>query len=160
MSLRRVGFASSLVILLGGASLAISQDSGQLSQKLLLESTIQQRVTNAISKILDESQFVVDVKVELTFGATRRAETVYGTPDGRLVDPQALLGGTAAGVVAGRDASARRVVNPFPIPGFPAFERADAEGELRALEESDGDFSKAEAILVEMQEAFDRRSAA
>ena len=72
MRLSTASFVAALLILLGGTSLIRSQESGYLSQKLLLENTIQQRVTNAISKILDESLFVVDVKVELAFTSTGR----------------------------------------------------------------------------------------
>ena len=95
MRLRTATFPIILLVMMGFAPLVRSQESGYLSQKLLLENTIQQRVTSAISKILDESRFVVDVKVELGFTPARQVEKVYRTADGRLVrgDDPAAAGG-------------------------------------------------------------------
>ena len=148
MRLSTASFVAALLILLGGASLIRSQESGYLSQKLLLENTIQQRVTNAISKILDESLFVVDVKVELAFTAARQVETVYRTPDGRLIrggEPGAVarqLEGAEPGAEAER--AQRTVTNPFPIPGFPDVETGIGEP-IRPLDEAEPSLPSEEA---------------
>ena len=148
MRLRTAPFVATLLILLGGTTLIQSQELGYLSQKLLLENTIQQRVTNAISKILDESRFVVDVKVELAFTAARQVETVYRTPEGRLIrggEPGAVgrqLEGAEPGAEAER--AQRTVTNPFPIPGFPDVETEIGEP-IRPLYEAEASLPSEEA---------------
>lgn len=148
MRLRTLFSSAILLILLVCISLVRSQELGYLSQKLLLENTIQQRVTNAISKILDESLFVVDVKVELAFTAARQVETVYRTPDGRLIrggEPGAVarqLEGAEPGAEAER--AQRTVTNPFPIPGFPDVETGIGEP-IRPLDEAEPSLPSEEA---------------
>ncbi|MCH7858790.1 MAG: hypothetical protein IID14_03710 [Candidatus Marinimicrobia bacterium] len=144
MRLSKIHFSTLFLILIGSVSPVSSQESGSLSQKLLLEGTIQQRVTHAISKILDESQFVVDVAIELGAGPRSQVETVLRTPDGRLIRGNALRGGARPG---------RIVTNPFPIPGFP--ERAIEPSEpVRALDE------ETEAALASGSSPQDRSGAA
>ncbi|GAG20290.1 unnamed protein product, partial [marine sediment metagenome] len=145
MRLRTAPFVATLLILLGGTSLIRSQESGYLSQKLLLENTIQQRVTNAISKILDESLFVVDVKVELAFTPAGQVEKVYRTADGRLVrgdEPGAAEPGTEA------ERARETVTHPFPIPGFPDVERVEGQP-IRTLGEAEPSLPEEEAAIEE-----------
>lgn len=119
MRLRQLRLNICLVLLAFGLQAGLKgQESGTLSQKLLLESTIQQRVTNAIAKILDEAQFVVDVKVELTQALGGQPESVYRAPGGDLRPAdEAQTGVSRSG----------RTTSPFPIPGFP--EQAFDSGE-------------------------------
>ena len=41
------------------------QESGFLAQKLMVENNLRERITNALSKVIDESRYVVDVSVDL-----------------------------------------------------------------------------------------------
>ena len=128
-------------VLLLGAVTSHGQRTGKLSQKLLLENTIQQRVTNAVSKIIDESRFVIDVKVELAFlAAERPGQTAYRTPDGRLTrEPQSVPAtgavSTVDPAVSARGQRGRITTNPFPIPGFPDVVSLADEEPLRVLDE-------------------------
>lgn len=153
MRLSTASFVAALLILLGGTSLIRSQESGYLSQKLLLENTIQQRITNAISKILDESRFVVDVKVELAFTPARQVEKVYRTPDGRLIrgDEPEAVGGRLEGAEPGAEAERVRetVTSPFPIPGFPDVETGEGEP-IRTLDEDEALLLEGEVIEEEL----------
>lgn len=149
MRLRRIRFPTLLLILIGSASLVSGQSSGPLSQKLLLEGTIQQRVTNAISKILDESQFVVDVEIELGAAPGGQVETVLRTPDGRLIEG----GERRVGALPGRT-----ITNPFPIPGFPERE-TETDEPVRALDDgeeaplsSGGGFQERSGAAAELAE--------
>ncbi|MEE9161557.1 MAG: hypothetical protein V3U35_01180 [Candidatus Neomarinimicrobiota bacterium] len=153
MSLRSVALTTSLLMVLGSLSLTRSQEPGQLSQKLLLESTVQQRITNAISKILDESQFVVDVKVELAFTTARQVEMAYRGPDGRLIRPGQVPGddGSSPGEAGG--APSRTVTNPFPIPGFPDVTTEERGDAVRALDELTPADGAAEALDESMEGA-------
>ncbi len=127
MRLRKIHFPTLLLILIGFISLVRGQASGPLSQKLLLEGTIQQRVTHAITKILDESQFVVDVAVDLGAASGGRVETALRTPDGRLIEG----GERRAGALPDQS-----ITNPFPIPGFP--ERVTGfDEQVRALDDGE-----------------------
>jgi hypothetical protein len=135
MRLRTASITTALLVLLGIVSPGSSQEQGYLSQKLLLESTVQQRVTDAVSKILDESQFVVDVKIELAMTPTRQVETVYRTQDGRMVERGVQPSGRedlgAPGTPIPGERSQPSVTNPFPIPGFP--DVAADEGPIEAI---------------------------
>ena len=145
MRLSTASFVATLLILLGGTSLIRSQESGYLSQKLLLENTLQQRVTNAISKILDESLFVVDVKVELAFTPAGQVEKVYRTADGRLIrgdEPGAAEPGTEA------ERARETVTHPFPIPGFPDVERVEGRP-IRTLGEAEPSLPEEGAAIEE-----------
>ena len=46
-------------------SLIIGQGSGYLSQKLMLENNIRERVQDALSKLIDSHKYVINVDVEL-----------------------------------------------------------------------------------------------
>lgn len=124
-----------------------AQESGYLSQKLLLETTIQQRVTTAIAKIVDESQFVVDVKVDLDLPSAGPTQRAYRRPDGTLVQatdrPSTSTGSPTT--QAGADQRDRPEANPFPIPGFPTVPRES--GDVRTLDE--GEFADAEVAGLE-----------
>ena len=119
---------------------AHGQRTGRLSQKLLLENTIQQRVTNAMSKILDESQFVVDVRIDLAFAPDARSMgTIMRGADGRFSSTQST-GDAIAGPESSRDAltgATSTTFNPFPIPGFPNMDPLRNDEPVRVLEDSD-----------------------
>ncbi len=51
-----------------------------LSQKLMLENSLRERVTNALDKLLDDIKFVVDVSVEIVFTPIEQTKTVYEVP--------------------------------------------------------------------------------
>ncbi|MCH7574078.1 MAG: hypothetical protein IIA59_03045 [Candidatus Marinimicrobia bacterium] len=116
---------------------AHGQRTGRLSQKLLLENTIQQRVTNAMSKILDESQFVVDVRIDLAFAPDASSKgTVMRGADGRFSATQAT-GDANALPESSRDATTGATSNPFPIPGFPNMDALRNDESVRVLEDAD-----------------------
>jgi flagellar biosynthesis/type III secretory pathway M-ring protein FliF/YscJ len=51
-----------------------------LSQKLMLENSLRERVTNALDKLLDDIKFIVDVSVEIVFTPIEQTKTVYEVP--------------------------------------------------------------------------------
>ncbi|MCK4578612.1 MAG: hypothetical protein KAU50_07465, partial [Candidatus Marinimicrobia bacterium] len=144
-----------LSILVIGTAL-MAQDSGVLSQKLLLETTIQQRVTNAVSRILDETQFVVDVKVELETGSGD-VESVYRRPDGTLVPGPGPEGATRPGALRDTEDSGEprteRTDTPFPIPGFPTISRDEGAEEVRALDGELDDYDIADEAAFDFPDA-------
>ena len=52
-------------ILMMGYTLTIGQESGYLTQKLMVENDLRNRISDALSKIIDESKYVIDVSIEL-----------------------------------------------------------------------------------------------
>ncbi len=137
--LRRTHYLRVLLAAIGTLAIVLGQEAGFLSQKLLLETTIQQRVTTAISKILDESQFVVDVTVELDYSGTGAPERVYRRPDGTLMrgaeQPGVTPGAPSAAGTTGQVPGAP--INPFPIPGFPSVGTETGGDDVRALAEDE-----------------------
>lgn len=69
--------AALCIILLMISQQALSQENqiSYLSQKLMLENSIRERVTDALDKLLDDIKFVVDVAVELEFKVPERTVT-------------------------------------------------------------------------------------
>ncbi len=125
-----------LFAVIGTLAIVMGQEAGFLSQKLLLETTIQQRVTTAISKILDESQFVVDVKVELDFPGAGAPERVYRRPDGTLMRGTEQPGATPGAAGPTGQAPSTPII-PFHIPGFPAVGAESGGDDVRALAEDE-----------------------
>ena len=161
MRLRTASITIVLLVLLGIVSKGSSQEQGYLSQKLLLETTVQQRITDAVSKILDESQFVVDVKIELAISPMRQVETVYRTPDGRLVErgvePSGREGVGTAMDQRPSERSRESVTNPFPIPGFP--DVPDEDAPIEAITDEDQPFEE-EGIFPDEESAAAQAPAA
>lgn len=132
-----------------------SQELGLLSQKLLLENTIQQRVTSALSKILDESQFVIDVDIELEFSSGQQIETVYRTTDGRIIpsNEQTVTEPVKSEPFARTETGERSVANPFPIPGFPIIPSGRTDEQIRALDPEEAEIELDEDVSAD--EDFD-----
>jgi len=43
----------------------LSQGSGYLAQKFMVENDLRQRITDALSKLIDDRKYVIDVKAEI-----------------------------------------------------------------------------------------------
>ena len=54
-----------LIILFLVPFILFSQNSGYLSQKLMVENNIRDRIKDALSKIIDSHKYVINVDVEL-----------------------------------------------------------------------------------------------
>ena len=72
----------SLAILILMVTLLLSQENqlSYLSQKLLLENNLRQRIANALDKLLDDIKFVVDARVEIVFTPIEQTKIIYHTP--------------------------------------------------------------------------------
>ena len=88
-----------IVGLLVAATLLYAQGSGYLTQKLMVENDIRNRVKDALSKVIDSHKYVINVNVELdildevneqiTVFAPResvRSQTVESTPAERTAE--------------------------------------------------------------------------
>ena len=102
------------VLLIG---FGIGQESTYLSQKLMLERDLHSRIENALSKILDDQRYVLDVTVDLIFTPTVKEEVTFrpGTEHTTTgIGPKADL--SSEGVSAADERKSR--FTGLPIPGF------------------------------------------
>ncbi len=72
---KRMGLALTFVLLTGLA--LYGQSRNYLSQKLELEEALQNKISQAIERILGNKHFIVDVKADLDFVPDHRVEEVY-----------------------------------------------------------------------------------
>jgi len=92
------------------------QESTYLSQKLMLEKDLHSRIENALSKILDDQRYVLDVTVDLKFTPTIKEEVTFRPDTERPsgIDSEADL---PKGAVSAVDDKTSRITG-LPIPGF------------------------------------------
>ena len=57
------------------------QESGYLAQKLMIENHLRERITGALSKVIDESRYVVDVSVELELSDAVEEQVTFFTEE-------------------------------------------------------------------------------
>ncbi len=65
-----------LVLLMSALLIAQENQLSYLSQKLMLENTLRERITSALDKLLDDIRFVVDVKAEIEFAPIEQTRTI------------------------------------------------------------------------------------
>ncbi len=96
----------------------LSQEASYLTQKLMVENDIRQKITEALSKIIDEQKYVIDVSVDLEISSERQEQITVAPGSGRSASDQYTE--TASKI----DASAAELEQGYssedylPIPGF------------------------------------------
>ena len=83
------------------AGLLIGQGSGYLAQKLMVENNIRERVRDALSKIVDNNKYVINVDIDLeisdkveeqiTVLAEREGQKVVGAKPSEATDAEKSL---------------------------------------------------------------------
>ncbi len=101
-------------------SLSWGQGNSYLAQKLMVENDLRQRITDALSKIIDDRKYVIDVKagIEISDG-TEEQITIMG--DGRQTGAGQTLDEVSSEINQSLDASSRGssgLTSGLPIPGF------------------------------------------
>ena len=92
-------------------SIALSQSSGYLAQKLMLENNLRNRINDALEKVIDNRKYVVDVSVDLEISSAVENQTTF-SPSGTIKSLN-----EAENVLAETDAPTSGGVG-LPIPGF------------------------------------------
>ncbi len=125
---RRLFQATVATLLLGLLiNFGTGQESTYLSQKLMLEQDLRSRIENALSKILDDQRYVLDVTVDLKFTPTIKEEVTFQPGAKRAAGiPEAKSQKEPERVPTEADDKTSRYTG-LPIPGF-EFGRYD-EGE-------------------------------
>jgi len=126
---RRLFQATIATLLLGLLiNFGTGQESTYLSQKLMLERDLRSRIENALSKILDDQRYVLDVTVDLKFTPTIKEEVTFQPgakrPAGTVPEAESQREPERVSTEA-EDKTSR--YTDLPIPGF-EFGRYD-EGE-------------------------------
>ena len=96
----------------------IGQEASFLTQKLMLENDIRNKITEALSKIIDEQKYVIDVSVDLELSSEVQeqitvAPATDATHTGRLDDLTSVVEEAASQLERGSTFD-----NYLPIPGF------------------------------------------
>ena len=93
-------------------SVIIGQSNGYLAQKLMIESNLRNRISDAMEKVIDNRKYVIDVSVDLEVSSAIESETTFSPNDGTVKSLQ-----SARDMVSASDAPASGSVG-LPIPGF------------------------------------------
>ena len=112
---RRIGvltFALTFGLIL---SVGLSQTSGYLAQKLMIENDLRKRIANALEKVIDNRKYVVDVSVDLEIGSAFESQTTYSPNGGDASSIESLE--AAEDMLNATDTPFRGSVG-LPIPGF------------------------------------------
>ena len=96
------------------------QESGFLAQKLMVENNLRERITNALSKVIDESRYVVDVSVDLELSDAVEEQVTFFTGKKKAI-PSAQKNSFREIQPSPEDPKASddaRSMVGLPIPGF------------------------------------------
>ena len=58
-------------------SLALGQSNGYLAQKLMIENSLRNRISDAMEKVIDNRKYVIDVSVDLEVSSAIESETTF-----------------------------------------------------------------------------------
>ena len=138
------GIAATTLVLISQVFALPGSNKDVLSQKILLENTIHQRVSDAVYRILRHENFIVNVNVVMEVSPTQQYTTIYETPETKAkLSPERMIlnqsaGKTKPGAPAAQTTSTtpagepktRTVLKkrpiqtniPADIPGFPGIQ--------------------------------------
>jgi len=96
----------------------IGQETSYLTQKLMLENDIRKKITEALSKIIDEQKYVIDVSIDLELTSEVQEQITVAPGADRsvgdqLTDLSRSIDESAAQMESGSGSS-----DYLPIPGF------------------------------------------
>ena len=110
------------------AGLLIGQGSGYLAQKLMVENNIRERVRDALSKIVDNNKYVINVDIDLeisdkveeqiTVLAERKGQKVVGAKPSEATDAEKYLSSLQQSIDIEENVEKSSYSVGLPIPGF------------------------------------------
>ncbi|MFA4838020.1 MAG: flagellar M-ring protein FliF C-terminal domain-containing protein [Candidatus Neomarinimicrobiota bacterium] len=80
LTIKKAFFAMACLCLLLTFLFAQDNQVSYLSQKLLVENSLRERISDALNKLLDDMKFVVDVNVDIEFTPIEQTQTVRQSP--------------------------------------------------------------------------------
>ena len=140
-------FVLSLSLLLG------QQSSSYLTQKLMVESDLRSRIASALSKIIDDQKYVIDVDVDIEVTGEKEEQITIIPSDRPICDEASALEEltTIIGEAAPRDGSdpeSEFSSMGLPIPGFDF----EVEAEPQVAQESSKEGQQGPGMVVPIQE--------
>ena len=140
-------FVLSLSLLLG------QQSSSYLTQKLMVESDLRSRIASALSKIIDDQKYVIDVDVDIEVTGEKEEQITIIPSDRPIYDEASALEEltTIIGEAAPRDGSdpeSEFSSMGLPIPGFDF----EVEAEPQVAQESSKEGKQGPGMGVPIQE--------
>ena len=140
-------FVLSLSLLLG------QQSSSYLTQKLMVESDLRSRIASALSKIIDDQKYVIDVDVDIEVTGEKEEQITIIPSDRAIYDEASALEEltTIIGEAAPRDGSdpeSEFSSMGLPIPGFDF----EVEAEPQVAQESSKGGQQGPGMVVPIQE--------
>ena len=140
-------FVLSLSLLLG------QQSSSYLTQKLMVESDLRSRIASALSKIIDDQKYVIDVDVDIEVTGEKEEQITIIPSDRPIYDEASALeeSTTIIGEAAPRDGSdpeSEFSSMGLPIPGFDF----EVEAEPQVAQESSKEGQQGPGMVVPIQE--------
>ncbi|MFH1852979.1 MAG: flagellar M-ring protein FliF C-terminal domain-containing protein [Candidatus Neomarinimicrobiota bacterium] len=110
------------------SNLVSGQETSYLTQKLMLENDIRKKITEALSKIIDQQKYVIDVSVDLELSSEVQEQITVApsTEAGRAGELDELTSAVAAG--SKKLETGRNTDSYLPIPGF-EFEMSGSDDE-------------------------------
>ena len=140
-------FLFSLTLLFG------QQTSSYLTQKLMVESDLRERIGNALSKVIDDQKYVIDVDVDIEVTGEKEEQITIIPSDRPIYDEASALEEltTIIGKAAPRDGSdpeSEFSSMGLPIPGFDF----EVEAEPQVAQESSKEGQQGPGMVVPIQE--------
>ena len=124
-NIKKFGSLSIFILLMAVLINPIASQENQmsyLSQKLMMENSLRERVTDALDKLLDDIKFIVDVSVEIAFTPIEQTKTVYETPrEGTTRISPTQTKSPQAETIPKTESQRRERTSPdlsLPLPGF------------------------------------------
>ncbi|MFQ6614591.1 MAG: hypothetical protein ACE5D1_07080, partial [Fidelibacterota bacterium] len=153
---------SSIVVVLAFTGILLfAQDASYLTQKLMVENDIRERVTTALSKLMRPSQFVVHVEVDLELSdAMEEQVTFAGDTEEPNVPAATSEKPASAGKVQNQASSPESsFMGGLPIPGFEFEVQPDSEPETVPESEVIPEEIRETPVAVEKKEKILSRTA-
>jgi flagellar biosynthesis/type III secretory pathway M-ring protein FliF/YscJ len=140
-------FILSISLLLG------QQSSSYLTQKLMVESDLRSRIASALSKIIDDQKYVIDVDVDIEVTGEKEEQITIIPSDRPIYDEASALEEltTIIGEAAPKDGSSPESEFSsmgLPIPGFDF----EVESEPQVSQESSSEGQRGPGMVVPIQE--------
>ena len=141
------------VLLFSLTSLLGQQGSSYLTQKLMVESDLRERMGDALSKIIDDQKYIIDVDVDIEIIGEKEEQIIIIPGDRPIYDEASALEQltTIIGEAAPEDGSAEDTEfysMGLPIPGFDF----EVEAEPQVSQESAAQGQAGPGMVVPIQE--------
>ena len=132
-------------------SLLGQQGSSYLTQKLMVESDLRERIGDALSKVIDDQKYVIDVDVDIEITGEKEEQITIIPGDRPIYDEASALEQltTIIGEAAPKDGEDTKISSMgLPIPGFDF----EVETEPQVSQESAAQGQAGPGMVVPIQE--------